>query len=626
MSLEFATRLLLVGFVAMALAWEALSAHDDEGERPDPDRPIRGSAGFQLPIYLLLLLILYGFVFGAARAAEELLSLSFGLFLHISVYYAVLLPLLPRLRRHISARACAGLWLLPNYLYLFLLMSSVLPAPQWVLRLPTGLLWALLFLWGAGFAAIFLWKVVSHLRFRRRILRRASPVTDPAALALWESEWARTGCKRGGVRLVTSPAVTTPLSVGLFRAGIRVVLPEKSYDEGALTLILRHELTHICRGDIWGKLFLVFCTAMCWFNPLMWRAMRRSAEDLELSCDEAVLSGADEGQRQRYASLLLSTAGDERGFTTCLSASAEALRYRLKNVVQPRKLRSGALVTALIFLLLSMSFGYVALAYDSDTGEHLLFDSHPAAEVQFTSLDPDYDALHGEASCQDTSALHRYLSSLTLDTVTGGSPNRGSKREAQFIYCIGDEYRTVWLYDRALRVSDPAAEHDYSLTRTVTTYYIPGGTDWDYIDSLFLVAPAMQTNLTGDANTHFHHTIRPTLLTLWDADGAVVYERDAAEGDPAGIFGGDELFRAANFSFSYEPVGDIRLTVEDWDRSTSQTFTLQPGEQLTLPDHSAHYTVCADFVIDGEPVEATFAFDIGSLDDDPGLVREHIIF
>lgn len=38
--------------------------------------------------------------------------------LHTSLYFALLLPLLPLLRRRCSARACAMLWLMPNVLYL----------------------------------------------------------------------------------------------------------------------------------------------------------------------------------------------------------------------------------------------------------------------------------------------------------------------------------------------------------------------------------------------------------------------------------------------------------------------------------------------------------------------------
>ena len=120
---------------------------------------------------------------------------------------------------------------------------------------------------------------------------------------------------------------------------------------------------------------MIFCAAMCWFNPLMWIAMRKSADDMELSCDETVLLNADEATRKQYALLLLDTAGDERGFTTCLSATANAMRYRLRSVTKPKKRHSGALIVGAAFFILAMTSGYVALAFDGNSGAEVLYQS-----------------------------------------------------------------------------------------------------------------------------------------------------------------------------------------------------------------------------------------------------------
>ena len=221
------------------------------------------------------------------------------------------------------------------------------------------------------------WKIFSHLRFRRWLLRGAAEVSDPAVLAVWQAELEWAGEKKPKFRLVTSPQASTPITIGLFPKSVRVVLPQRHYTPDELKLIFRHELVHIGREDAWNKFFVAFCIAMCWFNPLMWMAMGRSSEDLELSCDETVLSGLEEGERRRYADLILRTAGDGRGFTTCLSASASALRYRLKSIVTPGKKASGALLVGAAFILLYfqpvgsaekypqiMHFGILAIAGD----------------------------------------------------------------------------------------------------------------------------------------------------------------------------------------------------------------------------------------------------------------------
>lgn len=320
-----------------------------------------------------------------AGVEQSILSMFFSLFLHISVYYLILLALLPFLRRHFSATACAALWLIPNYLYLTQQSFMELPAPALTLRLPMGTAGVLLAVWATGAAAVMLFKIASHLRFRRQVLRAARPEEDPAVLAVWDAEVAAARFQKPKFRLVRSPAVTSPLSIGLFERSTRVVLPEKEYSPEELALIFRHELVHIGRQDAWSKFFLAFCAAVCWFDPLMWLAMGKSADDLELSCDEAVLQNESDARRRQYADLLLTTAGDGRGFTTCLSPGAKAMRYRLKSVVKPAKKFTGGVLVGAVFFVLCMTSGYVTLAFDAGMGADVLFDGQDPAACTIAS-------------------------------------------------------------------------------------------------------------------------------------------------------------------------------------------------------------------------------------------------
>ena len=49
-----------------------------------------------------------------------------------------------------------------------------------MLRLPAGWTELLVGVWLSGFAGVLLWQLVSHLRFRRRLLAGAEPVTEYA--------------------------------------------------------------------------------------------------------------------------------------------------------------------------------------------------------------------------------------------------------------------------------------------------------------------------------------------------------------------------------------------------------------------------------------------------------------
>lgn len=172
-------------------------------------------------------------------------------------------------------------------------------------------------------------------------------------------------------------------------------------------------LIHILRRDCLSKFCFAVCTALCWFNPLMWLAMSRSAQDMELSCDEVVLSDATPATRRTYAGLLLDTAGDPRGFTTCLSASASALRYRLKRIVKPARRLAGGLLAGAAAFGLVMTSGFLSLAYETVPGTGLLFPSgcHEDYSLRSVSLSTTSSS-DAEWNCADPDALLDYLAGL----------------------------------------------------------------------------------------------------------------------------------------------------------------------------------------------------------------------
>ena len=351
---------LFSGFMSLIFAWAVFSRQDEEKtgiSEFDIQRYRPYISGALLPMFLFGITIVGAFFYGIQGAARMTLSSYFGIFLSICLYYPVLLLILPVLRKHISARTCAMLWLLPNYLYILTQSYMELPSPLLVIPLKGNWAWIMLMVWFVGFASVLGWKMVEHLLFRHQILAGASVVTDQRILSIWKDLLTDAGFKKPKFKLFFSPAAATPLTIGLFKRSTRVVLPDRHYSDEELKLILHHELVHIGREDAWSKFFMIFCAAMCWFNPLMWIAMRKSADDMELSCDETVLLNADDGTRKKYALLLLDTAADERGFTTCLSATANALRYRLRAVTEPGKRHSGALIVGIAFFILAMTSG-----------------------------------------------------------------------------------------------------------------------------------------------------------------------------------------------------------------------------------------------------------------------------
>lgn len=600
------TEVLIKGFFALIFsgmfAWGVFDRDSDSNMDSNRQRYLPYISGLLLPLCMLTILSM-GLIFtDRENAMQIMLAFCFGVFLHICLYYLLLMPALPFLRRHISARACAVLWMLPNYLYLTQMNYMQLPEPRWVIEAPLILVQMLLTVWLIGFLTVLGWKIISHLTFRTHILRDASPISDSTVLAIWRQEIEAARFRNPKFKLVASPNIQTPLSVGLFQRSIRVVLPEREYIPEELALIFRHELIHIGREDSWNKFFLVFCSAMCWFNPLMWMAIRRSSEDLELSCDETVLLDSDNDTKRQYADLLLKTAGDEQGFTTCLSASANALRYRLKSVVDPKKKPSGALVVGLVFFLLCMSCGYVALAYGETTGAEVIFQSQPPEQYVLHS------SVFDDVVCTDESALHRYLSALRMEQISGNYSFFQEGTSLSLIFDTPEGALVVTLSDRFIKLVPLYGKVNAKY------YYLPDGVDWDALSEYIVERPALHVHLT-EIDDEFGRDITASLshVSLTEGDSTeVLYEMDFRD-PPNGIFGypADQ----ASFSFNLPLNGDCTVEIVPLEGGSSRTVFLNEQSMiLSLPEEPSRYIVCGKFSgKDGKLYWMEFQFEIGDL-------------
>ncbi len=455
-----------------------------------------------LPAYVLLYVLVFLPLIGVAETAREVVSAFFCVFLSMSVYYLLMVLLLPILRKRISSRICAMLWLLPNFLYFLLRPSSLkLPEPWLVVSVSQKAVWIAVCIWLAGFLWVLIHKVVEHINFRSEILRDSVAPTQHIR-TLWENELDAVYKKRPEYELVVSKNVSSPLSIGFFARTIRVVLPEREYSDDELALIFRHEIVHLCRWDSFNKLFLVLCTAMFWFNPLMWIAMKKSAEDMELSCDETVLLNKDEKERYSYAQLLLSNAGSTRGFTTCLSADGEAMRYRLRSVINPRKARTGAVVICVSIIALVMSYGLVAIAYGDTTGADVLYPHGETGGYSLLRFEKEWGEDETELTTYvaDEAALHEYLAGLEMKRISGNY--EFSEYTRQYEITLSGDYSgmgyrddneaRIALYDNIIEI-----RKEYGLTGNEIYYYLPEGIDWEYFDCLVIECPALNICVTG---------------------------------------------------------------------------------------------------------------------------------
>ena len=94
-----------------------------------------------------------------------------------------------------------------------------------------------------------------------------------------------------------------------------------------------------------------------WFNPFAWLMLKLLYSDIELACDESVLSKCDEAERKEYAYTLLSTAEKTNLFVASFGGSK--IRIRIENILSYSKISIfsivsfAALVIAICYVLLT---------------------------------------------------------------------------------------------------------------------------------------------------------------------------------------------------------------------------------------------------------------------------------
>ena len=114
--------------------------------------------------------------------------------------------------------------------------------------------------------------------------------------------------ERGNVWLCEQ--ITSPFVMGIVKP--KIYLPygieaeEKKH-------ILRHERAHIKHYDPFVRMLGTLAIILHWWNPLVWYAIHKMNQDMEMFCDETALRNATLAERKEYSKSLLQFSMKQSG-------------------------------------------------------------------------------------------------------------------------------------------------------------------------------------------------------------------------------------------------------------------------------------------------------------------------
>lgn len=205
--------------------------------------------------------------------------------------------------------------------------------------------------WLAGAALSLLYRVYKHLRFLRTVRRWSRPVKNRVYQDALTYAKASLGV-HAGIRLRVCRSIDSPMLIGLFRPTI--LLPSLPLTATEVDLVLRHELTHLRRGDIWGRVLLLAVSSLHWFNPLLPLIARAVSFQCEAACDAAVLQSGTLAVRAAYGQTILHMLRVKPGIHTALSTryhgGKATMKKRIRGIMDTRVRKLGAMIVALLLV------------------------------------------------------------------------------------------------------------------------------------------------------------------------------------------------------------------------------------------------------------------------------------
>jgi len=202
------------------------------------------------------------------------------------------------------------------------LASRVITAAAWV--------------WMAGIALMAIYLAFSWYRVSRYVAAAIPAEAD-------------------GIRFYQCDRISSPFLFGL--AAPKIYVPF-SVSGQELSYVLKHEQAHKRRCDHLSKIAGYLFLTVYWFQPLVWAAYLLLCRDIELACDERVVTEIGEDEKKAYSQALLSCSSAHRSAAVCpVAFGGIGVKKRVKNILNYKKPgRLAVLAAAAVCLAVTVCF------------------------------------------------------------------------------------------------------------------------------------------------------------------------------------------------------------------------------------------------------------------------------
>jgi len=223
--------------------------------------------------------------------------------------------------------------------------------------------------WLAGVIAFLAYHIIKHYCFVKMVKRWSENVTDKQPVTLLQSLKSEMGISTQ-INLYRCSSIGSPMMIGFVNP--RILLPKADFAQDELRFILKHELVHYKRKDLYYKSLVLIATAIHWFNPIVYLMAKAIDVLCETSCDTEVVRSTDADMRQHYSETIIGVVKYQSKLKTALSTNfyggKKGMKNRISSIMDTTTKKAGVAVLSLV-LVGVMATGFVTVAYASNISQ-----------------------------------------------------------------------------------------------------------------------------------------------------------------------------------------------------------------------------------------------------------------
>ena len=309
--------------------------------------------------------------------------------------------------------------------------------------------------WIIGSLIFIFVHLISYSHYKRQVLKNGKMIKETRILSQIfrlkrELHISRTVC------VMEYDEAESPMIIGFIKPVL--VLPKEQYNSEDLFFILKHELVHFKRGDVYLKLLFVTANAVHWFNPIIWIMQKEAVIDMELSCDERVTQGTSFELRKAYTETLLSMLHKQCVRKTVLSTQfyggKKIMKKRFKNILIRNRKKNGISIL-ICAVVLSFTLGMLvgcSVTKENTEKENIENEDTANEDMGNVSEPSGLEAAQTAPTPVDNSSTEN---NALENTITLTFSKEGEQEQKQATLAIGNGYSFYLPDDEKWHLSAP---------------------------------------------------------------------------------------------------------------------------------------------------------------------------